>query len=160
MLTIGKNAPHFNCVDQYGQTHTLEQYLGKKVVLYIYPKDNTPACINQACSMRDFKDELSEHNAVVLGVSMDDERMHLKFSTKNNLNFPLLVDSSRSLIDALGIWGEKKFMGRTYDGIHRTTFIIDETGKIEHIITKPKTKIHGEEVLNYLKRNEMSELKT
>jgi peroxiredoxin Q/BCP len=144
---VGDNAPQFAGTDQLGNVHSLADYKGKKLIVYFYPKDNTPACINQACSLRDNYDALLKNGYSLLGVSMDDARMHQRFIEKNNLPFPLIVDTDRKMIDAFGVWGEKTFMGRTYDGIHRTTFIINEQGVVEHIIDKPKTKIHGEEIL-------------
>lgn len=152
-LKIGDKAPSFLAIDQAGKVHQLSDYLGKRVVLYFYPKDNTPACINQACNLRDHAAVFQEKALVVLGVSMDTQLTHEKFDNKHRLGFPLLVDSDRGIIDAYGIWGPKKFMGREYDGIHRTTFLIDEAGIILHIITKPKTKVHSEEILNWLEQN-------
>ena len=144
----GDKAPAFEAIDQSGKLHTLNDYKGKKLIVYFYPKDNTPACINQACSLRDSYPALLKNGFSLLGVSMDSAISHDKFIAKNNLPFPLIVDEDRKMIDAFGVWGEKKFMGRTYDGIHRTTFIIDEAGIVAYIITKPKTKIHGEEILD------------
>ena len=146
-LEAGQHAPEFEAIDQTGKTHSLKMYKGKKLIVYFYPKDNTPACINQACSLRDNYGKLQESGYVVLGVSMDSAKSHDRFIAKNNLPFPLIVDEDRKVIDAFDVWGEKKFMGRIYDGIHRTTFVIDEEGIIRHIITKPKTKVHGEEIL-------------
>ncbi len=146
-LKEGDKAPAFKGTDQNGQLHSLKAYKGKKLVVYIYPKDNTPACINQACNLRDHYSTFLKEGYMVLGVSMDTEQMHHKFSAKYDLPFPLLADTKRKIIDAFGVWGEKKFMGRIYDGIHRTTFVIDEKGKIERIIRKPKTKQHAEEIL-------------
>lgn len=146
-LKTGDKAPRFSCKDQHGQVHTLNDYKGQRLVLYFYPRDNTPACINQACNIRDHFRELRAAGCVVLGISMDDERKHLKFAEKYELPFPLLADTKRKMIDAYGVWGEKKFMGKVYDGIHRTTFVINEKGKIERIITKPRTKAHAEEIL-------------
>lgn len=146
-LKVGDKAPEFSCKDQSARVHTLKKYDGKRLILYFYPKDNTPACINQACNLRDHFPELKKSGYAVLGISMDDERKHQKFAEKYELPFPLLADTDRSMIDAYGVWGEKKFMGRIYDGIHRTTFIIDGKGVIERIIEKPRTKAHAEEIL-------------
>ena len=146
-LKAGDKAPGFSCKDQEGEAHTLKDYSGRRLVLYFYPRDNTPACINQACNLRDHFPELVQSGYAVLGISMDDERKHQKFAEKYELPFPLLADTGREMIDAYGVWGEKKFMGRIYDGIHRTTFVINEKGKIERIIEKPKTKAHAEEIL-------------
>ncbi|MNY08217.1 putative peroxiredoxin bcp [compost metagenome] len=140
--------PDFQGTDQNGKTITSEDFSNKKLVIYFYPKDNTPACTNQACSLRDSYQALQEKGYVILGVSMDTEQMHTRFIEKYDLPFPLIADTERKMIDAFKVWGLKKFMGREYDGIHRTTFIINEKGIITHIIEKPKTKIHGEEILN------------
>jgi peroxiredoxin Q/BCP len=150
MTTIqpGDRAPFFEGTDQSGNTHSSEMYKGKKLIIYFYPKDNTPACINQACSLRDQYEVLLKEGYHLLGVSMDTAAMHQRFIAKNNLPFPLIADTERKMINAFGVWGEKKFMGRVFDGIHRTTFIINEEGIVEHIIRKPKTKIHGEEILS------------
>lgn len=146
-LKEGDKAPAFEGMDQDGKTHTLGSYAGRKLVVYIYPKDNTPSCTNQACNLRDNHSDLLAKGYAVLGVSMDDERSHRKFIDKFSLPFPLIADTDRKVIDAFGVWGEKKFMGKTYDGIHRTTFVIDERGIIEKIFEKPVTKKHAEEIL-------------
>lgn len=146
-LKPGDPAPKFEGTDQSGNVHRLKDYKGKKLIVYFYPKDNTPACINQACSLRDNYGALLKKGYSLLGVSMDTAKMHQRFIDRNSLPFPLIVDTDRKMIDAFGVWGEKKFMGRIYDGIHRTTFIISKKGVIEHIIERPKTKIHGEEIL-------------
>lgn len=142
--------PDFRGTDQNGKEWTNQSFEGQKVVIYFYPKDNTPACTNQACSLRDSYGELKEKGYSILGVSMDTEKMHTRFSEKFSLPFPLIADTERKMIDAFKVWGLKKFMGREYDGIHRTTFIVNEKGIITHIIEKPKTKIHGEEILNLI----------
>ncbi|MDH4471406.1 MAG: thioredoxin-dependent thiol peroxidase [Fluviicola sp.] len=146
-IEVGQHAPEFEAIDQTGKMHNLKMYTGKKLIVYFYPKDNTPACINQACSLRDNYSALLKEGYALLGVSMDSAKSHERFIAKNSLPFPLIVDEDRKVIDAFDVWGEKKFMGRIYDGIHRTTFVIDETGIVRHIITKPKTKVHGEEIL-------------
>ena len=146
-LKPGDKVPAFEAIDQAGTVHTPKDYTGSKLIIYFYPKDNTPACINQACSLRDHYGVLLQKGFRILGVNMDTARMHERFIQKNNLPFPLIVDTDKTMITAFGVWGEKKFMGRVYDGIHRTTFVVDEKGIIRHIITKPKTKIHGEEIL-------------
>lgn len=146
----GDKAPKFTATDQLGKQHQLADYKGKKLVLYFYPKDNTPGCINQACNLRDHYSVLLEKGIAVLGVSMDTAEMHERFIVRNKLPFPLIVDTKRKLIDLFGVWGEKKFMGKVYDGIHRTTFIINEKGVVEHIIERPKTKYHSEEILTLL----------
>lgn len=147
-LKVGDRMPDFRGTDQNGKEITNQDFAGKKLVIYFYPKDNTPACINQACSLRDSYQELLKKGYSLLGVSMDTEKMHTRFIEKFSLPFPLIADTERKMIDAFKVWGLKKFMGREYDGIHRTTFVMNEAGTIIHIIEKPKTKIHGEEILN------------
>ncbi|MDR0801606.1 thioredoxin-dependent thiol peroxidase [Fluviicola sp.] len=149
-LKTGDQMPDFWGIDQNGKEWTNQSFKGKKLVIYFYPKDNTPACTNQACSLRDSYQELKEKGYSILGVSMDTEKMHTRFSEKFSLPFPLIADTKRKMIDAFRVWGLKKFMGREYDGIHRTTFIVNEKGIITHIIEKPKTKIHGEEILDLI----------
>ncbi|WP_343747486.1 thioredoxin-dependent thiol peroxidase [Fluviicola sp.] len=149
-LKIGDRIPDFRGTDQDGKEWTNQSFEGKKLVIYFYPKDNTPACTNQACSLRDSYQELKEKGYSILGVSMDTEKMHTRFSEKFSLPFPLIADTERKMIDAFKVWGLKKFMGREYDGIHRTTFIVNEKGVITHIIEKPNTKNHGEEILNLI----------
>ena len=117
-------------------------------MLYFYPKDATPGCTAQACNLRDNHNLLKKAGYSIIGVSADNENSHIKFIEKQNLNFPLLADTDKELIKRYGVWGEKKFMGKTYDGIHRTTFVIDENGIIENIITKVKTKDHAAQVLS------------
>lgn len=146
-LKPGDVAPAFTALDQDGNTISLSDYRGKKVVLYFYPKDNTPGCTTQACNLRDNYALLLRQGYVVLGVSADSQKSHKKFATKFNLNFPLLADEDHTILNAYGVWGEKKFMGRTFDGIHRTTFVINEAGVIEEVIEKVHTKRHAEEVL-------------
>lgn len=152
-LKIGDKAPQFTGVVQNGEEIKLSDFLGSKLILYFYPKDNTPGCINQACNLRDHMDELVEKGFQVIGISADDEKMHTKFATKHQLNFPLIADTKKRIINKYGVWGPKKFMGREYDGIHRTTFVINEKGRIIEIITKPKTKYHAEEILQLLTEN-------
>lgn len=147
-LKVGDRMPDFQGVDQNGKEITNKQFANSKLVIYFYPKDNTPACTNQACSLRDSYHELKAKGYSILGVSMDNEKSHTKFIEKFSLPFPLIADTERKMIDAFQVWGLKKFMGREYDGIHRTTFIINEEGIITHIIDKPNTKVHGEEILN------------
>lgn len=147
-LKIGDKAPELNVKDQDGIVHSLADYKGKKIVLYFYPKDATPGCTAQACNLRDNHNQLKKAGYSIIGVSADNENSHIKFIEKQNLNFPLLADTDKELIKRYGVWGEKKFMGKTYDGIHRTTFVIDENGIIENIITKVKTKDHAAQVLS------------
>jgi peroxiredoxin Q/BCP len=137
----------FEGKDQNGNSVKLKDYSGKKVALYFYPKDMTPGCTNQACNLRDNFEGLKKEGIEVIGVSPDDEARHQKFINKYELPFTLLADPEKEVIKAYGIWGLKKFMGKEYDGVHRTTFLINEEGKIHDIIKKPKTKAHAEEIL-------------
>jgi endonuclease-3 len=146
-LKVGDKAPAFKAKDQDGKAISLNDLKGKNVVLYFYPKDNTPTCTLEACSLRDEHEFLSQKNYVVLGVSADDEKMHKKFSTKFALPFSLLADTDMSIIKAYDVWGTKQFMGRIYDGIIRTTFIINEKGIISNVITDVKSKEHGRQIL-------------
>jgi len=145
-LNIGDQAPELDIKDQNGKLHKIADYQGKKVVLYFYPKDMTPGCTIQSCDLRDNYESLKADGFEVIGVSADDETRHQKFIEKHDLPFDLLADVEKELLNRYGVWGEKKFMGKIYDGIHRTTFIIDENGKIENIIKKVKTKIHTEQI--------------
>ena len=147
-VVIDQPVADFQAQATSGTSVSLAALRGQQVLIYFYPKDNTPACTNQACSLRDSYQALEQKGYHILGVSMDTEKMHTKFIEKFSLPFPLIADTERKMIDAFQVWGLKKFMGREYEGIHRTTFIINEKGIITHIIEKPKTKIHGEEILN------------
>ena len=146
-LKVGDKAPVFTSVDQNGVGVKLEDYQGKRVVIYFYPKDDTPGCTNQACNIRDNYSAIQDAGIVILGVSMDSEKKHQNFIKKFDLPFSLLADTEKELIELYGVWGEKKFMGRVYDGIHRTTFVLDESHTIVGIIEKPKTKDHAREIL-------------
>ena len=146
-LKIGESAPAINSVDQNGDTITLEQFKGSNVVLYFYPKDMTPGCTMQSCNLRDNYQLLLDKGYVVLGCSADSPERHQKFIAKYDLPFPLISDESKEVLNAYGVWGPKKFMGKEYDGIHRTTFVIDENGIILDIITKVKTKAHTSQIL-------------
>ncbi|MGM0636003.1 MAG: thioredoxin-dependent thiol peroxidase [Bacteroidota bacterium] len=146
-LETGDKAPNFEAVDQEGNTHRLEDYKGKKLVLFFYPKASTPGCTKEACNLRDHWSTFQEKGYEILGVSADSQRRQTNFKTKNELPFPLLADEDKKVIEAFGVWGPKKFMGKEYDGIHRTTFIIDEEGKIEQVFKKVKTKEHAEQIL-------------
>ena len=146
-LKPGDAAPDFTANDQNGNPVSLADYKGKKVILYFYPKDLTPGCTVEACNFRDNASLLKEKGFEVVGVSADDEKKHQKFIDKHELNFTLLADTEKKVIQDYGVWGEKKFMGKIYDGIHRETFVIDENGKIEHVIHKVKTKESTEQVL-------------
>ncbi|WP_297482690.1 thioredoxin-dependent thiol peroxidase [uncultured Photobacterium sp.] len=149
-LTPGMLAPAFTLLNQDNQPISLRDFAGKKVLAYFYPKAMTPGCTVQACGLRDSKAELDAHNVVVLGISIDPVKRLPKFIERDNLNFTLLSDEDHAVADQFGVWGEKKFMGRIYDGLHRISFLIDEHGKIEHVFDKFKTKDHHEVVLDYL----------
>lgn len=140
MLQAGTIAPDFNEKDQSGQLVSLSSFRGKKVVLYFYPKDDTPGCTAEACSFRDHYESLSSKGFVVIGVSPDNEKKHAKFVEKYALPFTLIADTEKNVAMAYGVWGRKKFMGKEYDGILRTTFVIDEQGVIEKVIDKVDTK--------------------
>ena len=145
-LKVGDKAPEFDIKDQNGKVHKIADYQGKKIILYFYPKDLTPGCTVQSCDLRDNYESLKADGFEVIGVSADDEVKHQKFIAKHKLPFNLLADTNREVLNKYGVWGEKKFMGKTYDGIHRTTFIIDENGVIENIIIKVNTKIHTQQI--------------
>ena len=147
MLKIGDKAPVINSIDQNGEQISLEQFKGKKIVLYFYPKDMTPGCTMQSCNLRDNYQTLLDNGYVVLGCSADSPEKHQKFIAKYDLPFPLISDENKEVVNAYGVWGPKKFMGRAYDGISRTTFVIDEEGIIVDIITKVKTKEHTKQIL-------------
>ncbi len=152
-LKIGDKAPDFKAKDENGNFISLTDFSGKKVILYFYPKDMTPGCTVQAQNLRDNQNELNQNGCVVIGVSADDEKRHLKFIEKHNLPFTLIADTDKAVINAYGVWGPKKFMGKEYDGIHRTTFIIDENQTIIGIIEKVKTKDHTNQILEELEKN-------
>jgi len=145
-----QKAPDFELKDQDGKIHKLSDYKGKKVVLYFYPKDDTPGCTKEACSFRDNNSILKKKGAVVLGISADNEKSHKKFESKYSLNFPLLADTDKNTINEYGVWGEKSFMGKKFMGIKRTTFIIDEKGIIKKVFENVKVDNHTEEVLKEL----------
>lgn len=147
-LKKGDKAPEFKQINQDGKEVALSTLKGSKVILYFYPKDSTPGCTAQACNLRDNATQLSGENFVIIGVSADSEKSHQKFIAKHDLNFDLLADTDKSVINAYGVWGPKQFMGKKFDGIHRTTFIIDENGLIEEVIEKVKTKAHAEQILS------------
>ncbi len=146
-LTPGAPAPAFSAPDQTGATRTLSDYAGQKLVLYFYPKDDTPGCTAEACDLRDNYHRFRAEGYAILGVSPDTAKQHVKFIEKYSLPFDLLADTDHAVAEAYGVWGEKKFMGRTYDGIARTTFVIDADGKIEDIIEKVDTKAHAAQLL-------------
>ena len=146
-LKKGDAAPHFSGTDQDGKTHTLADYKGKKLVVFFYPKANTPGCTAEACDLRDNFDRFKSNNYELLGVSADNSKAQSNFKNKFEFQYPLLADEDKSVIQAFGVWGPKKFMGKEYDGIHRTTFVIDENGIIENVISDVKTKVHASQIL-------------
>lgn len=146
-LKIGDKAPDFSGIDQNGSTVQLKDFKGKKVVLFFYPKASTPGCTAEACDLQNNIDRFVAKNYQVIGVSADSQKRQLNFAIKNNLQYPLIADEDKVVINAYGVWGPKKFMGREFDGIHRTTFIINEDGFIEDIIEKVKTKEHTTQIL-------------
>ncbi|MEL6274169.1 MAG: thioredoxin-dependent thiol peroxidase [Bacteroidota bacterium] len=146
-LQAGDPAPDFQGITDAGTTVSLSDFAGKKLVLFFYHKDDTPGCTAEACNLRDNYGELQEKGYELLGVSPDGVKKHQKFKTKYDLPFPLLADEDHTVLNAFGVWGLKKFMGREYDGVHRTTFVIDENGKIEQVIAKVKTKDHAAQIL-------------
>jgi len=146
-LQKGDKAPDFSGFDQDNTFHQLEDYKGKKLVVFFYPKANTPGCTAEACDLRDNYERFQANNYALLGVSADNEKAQFKFKEKFNFPFPLLADEDKSVIQAFGVWGPKKFMGKEYDGIHRTTFVINENGIIEEVITDVKTKNHAAQIL-------------
>jgi len=146
-LKVGDKAPAILAVDQNGKMISLEDYKGSKVILYFYPKDDTPGCTAEACNLRDNYDALLVKGFKILGVSADNAASHQKFAGKYNLPFPLIPDMDKKIINAYGVWGKKKFMGREYDGINRMTFIISEDGNILKIFDKVQTKDHSDQIL-------------
>ncbi len=146
MIKIGNKAPDFKLPDQHGEIHTLKQYAGKKILLYFYPKDDTPGCTTEACNFRDGYKDFAAMGLVILGVSADSVKSHKKFAEKFDLPFPILSDESKEVCEAYGVWQKKKFMGREYMGIARMSFLIDEKGNIAKIYEEVKTKEHADEV--------------
>lgn len=146
-LQVGEKVPDFSVSDDKGNIHQLSDYKGQKLVVFFYPKANTPGCTAEACDLRDHYKELQDAGYALLGVSADSEKKQQNFSEKYNFPFPLLADEDKQVINAFGVWGPKKFMGREYDGIHRMTFIIDENGVVERVIEKVKTKAHAAQIL-------------
>lgn len=146
-LKIGDNAPNFTSKDQDGNTISLSDYKGKKLVLFFYPKASTPGCTVEACNLRDNYERFQSLGYEILGVSADSEKRQSNFRNRFKFPYPLLADEDKTVINTFEVWGPKKFMGRTYDGIHRTTFVIDENGIIEDVILKVKTKAHSNQIL-------------
>ena len=146
-LKKGEAAPNFSAKDQDENLHTLSDYKGKKLVVFFYPKADTPGCTAEACDLRDNFHRFQANNYALLGVSADSAKTQGKFKNKFDFPFPLLADEDKSVIEAFGVWGPKKFMGREFDGIHRTTFVIDENGIIDEVISDVKTKEHASQIL-------------
>lgn len=147
MLQAGDKVPDFSAKDQDGQTISLSDYKGKKLVVFFYPKASTPGCTAEACNLRDNYQELQAQGYHLLGVSADSEKRQANFKNKYEFPFPLLADEDKTVINTFGVWGPKKFMGKEYDGIHRTTFIVNEEGIVKEVITKVKTKDHAAQIL-------------
>ena len=147
MPAVGDQAPAFEGVSQTGETIRLADLAGQKVVLYFYPKDDTPGCTKQACNLRDNYTALQAHGIAIIGVSADDTASHQKFADKYSLPFPLLADTDRAILEAYGTWGERNMYGRKFMGIKRTTFLISEDGTIKHVFKRPKVGAHTAEIL-------------
>lgn len=147
MLNIGDKAPDFLGIDEQGKEQRVSDYAGRKLVVYFYPKDSTPGCTAEACSLRDGMDDLVAAGYAVVGISADSAASHLRFKEKQQLNFPLVADVDKETIKAFGVYGEKKMAGRVYMGIIRTTFVIGENGVVERVITKVDTKNAAKQIL-------------
>lgn len=146
-LQEGDKAPEFSGIDQDGNSISSTDYQGKKWIVFFYPKASTPGCTNEVCNLRDNYQELKKQGYALLGVSADSEKRQKNFHSKHKLPFPLLADENKEVIEAFGVWGPKKFMGRQYDGIHRMTFVINENGVVDRVISKVKTKDHAAQIL-------------
>ena len=146
-LKVGDKAPNFEALDQDGNTIKLSDYKGKKLVVFFYPKASTPGCTAEACNLNDNFKRFESLNYEILGVSADSQKRQSNFKNKYGFEYPLLADEDKSVIEAFGVWGPKKFMGKEYDGIHRITFVIDENGVLENVIFKVRTKAHAEQIL-------------
>ena len=146
-LKVGDKAPDFTAKDEQGNTISLSDYKGKKLVVFFYPKASTPGCTAEACNLNDNYERFKSKGYEILGVSADSAKRQTNFKNKYSFQYPLLADEDKEVINAFGVWGPKKFMGREYDGIHRTTFVIDENGVIEDVIIKVKTKAHTDQIL-------------
>ncbi len=154
MLTIGSHIPDLHGKNQLGEDVSLRANLGARTAIYFYPKDDTPGCTAQACSIRDGEQDLANEGIRVIGISADSVSAHQKFSTKYSLPFTLISDPDRTIIEAFGVWGPKQFMGKKYDGIHRTSFLFDVDGTLVKVIEKPNTKNHAEEIINFFKEHQ------
>lgn len=152
-LSAGDQAPLFKGLNQYGKEIDTGNLIGKKYVIYFYPKDATPGCTAQACSIRDGEQRLKENGITVIGISADSVASHERFASKQQLNFDIVSDPEKEIIQLFGVFGPKKFMGKEYDGIHRTTFVMNEKNEIIEIIKKPNTKNHTEEILAIYEKN-------
>lgn len=146
-LKVGDKVPGFSVNDQDGNLVSLSDYEGKKLVVFFYPKASTPTCTVEACNLGENYKALQDAGYEILGVSADSEKRQSNFKKKYNFPYPLLADTEKEVINAFGVWGPKKFMGREFDGIHRITFIVDENGVVERVIDKVKAKIHSEQIL-------------
>lgn len=146
-LKVGDKVPNFTSFDEQGNTINFSDYKGRKLVVFFYPKASTPTCTVEACNLRDEYTKLQESGYAILGVSADSQKRQSNFKKKFNFPYPLLADVDKEVINAFGVWGPKKFMGRTFDGIHRVTFVIDEKGIVEKVIDKVKAKIHADQIL-------------
>lgn len=151
MLKIGDSIKNFKGTNQNGKEVSLSDYKGKKLIIFFYPKASTPGCTTEACNLRDGYTLLKEKGYELLGISADSVTRQASFASKNSLNFPLIADEDKQIIEQFGVWGEKKFMGRTFDGIHRKTFILNENHVVTHIIEKVKTKEHTLQILEIIK---------
>lgn len=151
-LQAGDAVPQFTLNDQNNRPVSLAQFKGRKVLIYFYPKALTPGCTTQACGLRDAKNELEKLGVVILGISPDSPKKLAQFADKKDLNFTLLADEDHQVAEQFGVWGKKKFMGKTYDGIHRVSFLLDESGKIQHVFDKFKTGEHHQVVLDFLRQ--------
>ncbi len=146
-LQVGDKAPNFSALDQDGNSHSLQDFSGKKLIVFFYPKASTPGCTAEACNLSDNYSELQKQGYEILGVSADSAKRQSNFKNKYEFPYPLLADEDKSVIEGFGVWGPKKFMGKEYDGIHRTTFVINEEGIISQVIKKVKTKDHAAQIL-------------
>jgi peroxiredoxin Q/BCP len=150
-LKVGDTVPNFSSIDDQGQSVSLADYKGKKLIVFFYPKASTPGCTAEACNLRDHYEVLKEKGYAILGVSADSVKRQQSFKNKYEFPYPLLADEDKTVINAFGVWGPKKFMGKEYDGIHRMTFIVDENGVVTHVISKVKTKDHAAQILEEIK---------
>lgn len=146
-LEAGDKVPHFTAIDNNGNTVSMADYKGKKLIVFFYPRANTPGCTAEACNLRDNYAELQAKGYEIIGVSADSQKRQDNFRNKYDFPFPLLADEDKTVVNTFGVWGPKKFMGREFDGIHRTTFLIDADGVVTHVISKVKTKDHAAQIL-------------